>query len=176
MKKYGGWLVVLCAVLTACATPSSSIEQQGTVYRIVVPTTALFLEFPADGLKVEQADDSRPYYFLADGRTGLNVSFNFEPATECRNSEACRDYFVRKLKAGYPTKKNWRSSRAGDVFISENMDGPVGGFDLKQQHMNAHFVKEGVWIDVHLSKVQYREADRALFLNFVRSIHFRPKT
>ncbi len=23
--------------------------------------------------------------------------------------------------------------------------------------MNAHFVKEGVWIDVHLSKVDYRE-------------------
>jgi hypothetical protein len=42
--------------------------------------------------------------------------------------------------------------------------------NLRQQHMNAHFVKEGVWIDVHLSKVGYREADRELFLNFVRSI------
>jgi len=175
-KHYGSLIVILCALITACATAVSSIEKQDSVYRIAVPTTALVLEFPSEGFKLEQADNSRPYYFLTNDKTRLNVSFNFERAKTCISSVSCRDYFSDKLKTGYPSKKNWRSSQVGDVYVSENMDGPVSGFDLKQQHMNAHFVKEGVWIDVHLSKVNYREADRELFANFVRSIRFRPKT
>ncbi|HEY6093658.1 MAG TPA: hypothetical protein VIU93_01775 [Gallionellaceae bacterium] len=177
MRKHYGWLIViLCALVTACATDVSSIETQGGVYRIAVPTTAWAMEFPSEGFKLEQADNSRPYYFLTNGRTGLSVSFNFEHATKCNDSESCRDYFSEKLKAGFPGKKNWRSSRIGDVYVSENMDGPVSGFNLKQQHMNAHFVKEGVWVDMHISKVNYREADRELFLDFVRSVRFRQKT
>lgn len=176
MKRSGSLLVILSVILAACATAISSIEKQGSVYRIAVPTTGLLLEFPSEGFKLEVADNSRPYYYVTNNQTGLNVSFSFEPAKKCTSSESCRDYFSNKLKMGYPNKKNWRSSQIGEVSVSENMDGQVSGFNLKQQHLNAHFVKEGVWIDVHLSKVDYREADRELFVNFVRSIRFRPKT
>lgn len=155
--------------------PASSIEKQGSVYRIAVPSTELFLEFPMKDLKLEQADDFRPYYHLTNSKLGLNVSFNFEHTSKCSNSKSCRDYFADELKAGYSNKKNWYLSQIGDVFVSENIDGPVNGFNLKQQHMNAHFVKKGVWIDTHLSKVQYKKTDREIFVNFIRSIRFRPK-
>ena len=173
-------LAFLCALLSACAAsvskPVSSIHTDGWVYNIAVPSTALVLEFPAEGFKIQQADDYRPYYFLTNGKTGLNVSFNFEPAAKCTTSEACRDYFAGRMKGAYPNKTNWRSSKVGDVYASENIDGPVNGFDLRQQHMNAHIVRDGVWIDVHLSKVRYQEADRELFLRFVRSIRVRSVT
>jgi hypothetical protein len=179
-KNRGAVWAVLLALIAGCAAPGgrsvSSIEKQGPVYSIAVPSTALFLEFPADGFKIEQADDRRPYYFLSNSKTRLNVSFNFEPATRCKSSESCRDYFAEKLKAAYPNKKNWRSFKVGDVFASENLDGPVSGLDLRQQHVNAHIVREGVWIDVHLSKVRYQEAERELFLDFVRSIRVRAKS
>jgi hypothetical protein len=175
MKKHCT-LMALCALLVGCSTaPVSSIERQGAVYSIAVPSTALILEFPADGFKLEVADNRRPYYFLTNSKTRLNVSFSFEPATRCKTSESCRDYFADKLKAHYPTKKNWRSSKVGEVHASENLDAPVNGLDLRQQHMNAHIVQEGVWIDVHLSKVHYRETEREIFLSFVRSIRVRPK-
>jgi hypothetical protein len=80
------------------------------------------------------------------------------------------------MKGAYPSKTNWRSSKVGDVYASENLDAPVNGLDLGQQHMNAHIVRDGVWIDVHLSKVRYQEGDRELFLNFVRSIRVRSLT
>ena len=171
----------LFALLAAgCATPVarpvSSIEIQGSVYSIVVPSTGLVLEFPAEGFKLQQADDRRPYYFLSNEKTKLNVSFNFEPATRCKSSEACRDYFSEKLKVAFPNKKNWRSFKVGEVYAAENLDGPVSGYDLRQQHVNAHIVRDRVWIDVHLSKVRYTEADRELFLSFIRSIRVRQKT
>jgi hypothetical protein len=172
--------VVLFTLITGCATPVatpvSSIEKHGSVYSIAVPSTALVLEFPADGFKIEQADDRRPYYFLTNSKTRLNVSFNFEPARRCNSSESCRDYFAEKLKGAYPNKKNWRSFKVGDVYAFENLDGPVNGLNLRQQHVNAHIVRDGVWIDVHLSKVHYQDADRELFLEFVRSIRVRGKS
>ena len=175
-----GTLVVCCALVAGCASqaskPVSSIQSRGSVYSIAVPSTALVLEFPAEGFKIAQADDYRPYYFLTNEKTRLNVSFNFEPASKCRSSEACRDYFAEKVKGAYPNKKNWRSSKVGDVYASENLDGPVNGLDLRQQHMNAHLVRDGVWIDVHLSKVRFQEGDRELFVNFVRSIRVKATT
>jgi hypothetical protein len=180
MHKNPRGLLLLCALLAGCAAPVSrpvsSIEQRGLIYSIEVPSTALVLEFPAEGFKLQQADDQRPYYFLSNEKTRLNVSFNFEPARKCNSSESCRDYFAEKLKGAYPNKKNWRSTRVGDVYASENLDPPQGGLDLRQQHMNAHIVRDGVWIDVHLSKVRFQEADRELFTSFVRSIRIRQKT
>src|ERR1700682_1791994 len=140
-KHHGPLVIILCALITACAT--SSIEKQGPAYRITVPTTALVLEFPSDGFKLEQADNSRPYYYLKNDKIGLNVSFNFERAGKCDSSASCRDYLSDKLKTGFPSKKSWRSSQIGDVYVSENMDGPVNGFNLNQKHMNAHFVRGG---------------------------------
>ncbi len=129
-----------------------------------------------DGFKVKEADSSRPWYFLINEKTGVNVSFNFERAKDCNSSQSCRDYFgTKRLGLGHdPNKKNWRMSQVGDVFVSEYMAGPVSGIDLRQQHMNAHYVKQGVWIDVHLSKVRYQEIDRQLFVDFVQSIRFIP--
>lgn len=179
-KRLWSILAVFGALLAACAAPApkpvSSIQNRGSVYSIAVPSTALALEFPADGFKLAQADDYRPYYFLTNEKTRLNVSFNFEPAAKCSSSEACRDYFAGRMKGAYPNKTNWRSSQVGDVYASENLDGPVNGLDLRQQHMNAHIVRDGVWIDVHLSKVRYQEADRELFLSFIRSIRIRAIT
>jgi hypothetical protein len=180
MNKKPRTVLAVCALMAGCAapvsTPVSSIEQRGPVYSIAVPSTALALEFPAEGFKIQQADDYRPYYFLSNEKTRLNVSFSFEPARKCNSSEACRDYFAERMKGAYPNKKNWHSSKLGEVYASENLDGPQSGLDLKQQHMNAHIVRDGVWIDVHLSKVRFQEGDRELFVNFVRSIRIRPRT
>ena len=163
-----------CLALSACAT--SSIEKQGPAYRIAMPAGKWVLEFPDEGFKINTADTSRPYYFLSSPE--LNVSFSFDRATRCASSEACRDYHAGRLKAAYPhpRKQAWRMSQVGEVFVSENTDGPVEGFNLKQRHWNAHYVLDGIWVDVHLSKTDYRESDRELFARFIRSLKLKPKT
>lgn len=109
-----------------------------------------------------------------DTKNGLNVSFNFEPATKCNSSEQCRDYFAAKLKKLYPAKTGWNIGHIDDVFISEDMEMFLfKGKNLKIHNMNAHFVKDDVWIDVHLSKVDYEEKDRQLFIDFIRSVAVR---
>lgn len=165
--------VLFCILVTACA--ASSAIKKGDVYEISALSSAWVLEFPADSFELQIADNSIPYYMFTDGKTNINVSFNFEPAAKCKSSEECRNYLATRMRSLYPKKKNWAMSRTGEVFISENMDGEEGGLDLRQQHMNAHYVKGGIWIDVHLSKVNYKKSDRELFLKFIHSIRFKPR-
>ena len=89
-------VVLSCLLVAGCATAVSSLEKEGSVYRVKIPESASTIAFPADGFRVDQADDARPYYFLTNKKTGLNVSFNFEPVRKCKTSEECRDYIDRK--------------------------------------------------------------------------------
>ena len=163
------------AILVAMTTACSSLPERKSVgtYRIPLPKGNSVIEFPLKSFQVEKEDKTQPWYSLSDKMSGLIVSFNFEPATRCFDSKSCRDYFV---KARWPASKSfrtWRTSQVGEVYLLELMFGPIGGDDLQQHHMFAHFVKDGVWVDVHLSKANYEETDRDLFLDFIRSIDIK---
>ena len=153
-------------------TPLTSLEQRQASFVIAFPKAHLSVEFPGSGLDVQQADADRPYYMFSS-KEGLNVSFNFEPAVNCKTSEQCRDLMANEQRAGFPGKKDWQKSAIGEVFVSENTDPPMSGIDLHQRHMNAHFVQNDVWIDVHLSKVDYKDADRELFVRFIEAIRIK---
>ena len=170
MNRLDVAVVLSCLLVVGCAaTAVSSLKREGAVYRVKVPQSASTIAFPADGFQVNTADDARPYYFLKNTSTGLNVSFNFEPVTKCKTSEECRDFLVAKLRT-VSFKKDWTVSKIGGVAVSEHTDGPIEGLNLRQHHLNAHYVVDGVWIDMHLSKVDYRAADHAVFADFVRSL------
>jgi hypothetical protein len=170
MNRLRAAAVLSCLLMAGCAAGAvSSLKKEGSVYRVRVPESASTIAFPADGFRVETADDARPYYFLKDEKTGLNVSFNFEPVRKCKTSEECRDYLVAKLRT-VSFKKDWSVSKIDQTPVSEHLDGPVEGLNLRQHHLNAHYIIDGVWIDMHLSKVNYRPADHELFASFVRSI------
>ena len=42
--------------------------------------------------------------------------------------------------------------------------------DLNQSNINAHFVKNGYWVDIHMSKIFSTPKDETLFKEFVASI------
>ena len=150
----------------------SGIIKHGDVYRISFPFIRWNIEFPAEGLKIETVDTKRPYYFLTNSNTGLLVSFNFEASRRCNNSEGCRDYFDRKIKSNFPNRKNWSKFNVGEVYVTGSLNDRqmAAGMSPRQQNFNAHYVKDGIWVDMHLSKVSYQESDRKLFMDFIRSV------
>jgi hypothetical protein len=179
--------------LASCAT-TPGVKVIDSKYTIIAPHWGFAVQFPSEGFSKMAEDTRRAHYFFQNKKTGLNVSFIFEHPANCTSSESCRDFFANKLKNGFPNKKNWQMSRLGDIYISEHMDGPIGesdrklieqmmgtkrledfpiGLDLKQQHWNAHVVEKGIWLDVHLSKGNYDERDRELFVNFLTSLVIR---
>jgi len=123
----------------------------------------------------EKSDGSGAYFYLTSEESHLNVSFYIEPASQCKDSKACRD-MVRKLgNPAWEKPKNFVSSEIGDVSYFEFLVPSFRGMPLQQQNMYAEFVVDGFWVDLHISKVLYEPKDHVLFEALVKAIKFEPK-
>jgi TPR repeat protein len=67
-----------------------------------------------------------------------------------------------------------------DAGVSQEGEAYLYEFSMMQDrwrlyHLFAHFVRDGIWIDVHLVKILTdKEKDRQLFLDFVKGVRFVP--
>lgn len=46
---------------------------------------------------------------------------------------------------------------------------------VEQHHVSGHLVRDGYWVDMHLSLMPYTPKDRQAFLDFVDAIQVAPK-
>jgi hypothetical protein len=51
----------------------------------------------------------------------------------------------------------------------------LAGRTVEQMHFSGHLVRDGYWVDVHLSMMPYTQSDRQAFLDFVDAIRIEPK-
>ncbi len=84
-----------------------------------------------------------------------------------------RDLAATQLRETKPDARI-QNDEIENVSVSEYTDTAHGGIDLRQRHMHAHFVAQGQWVHAHLSKVDYEDADRELFVRAVRAIRLSP--
>lgn len=121
-------------------------------------------------------DGSGAYFFLTSEQSHLNVSFYIEPASNCKDSKACRDMVWKLGNPAWEKPKNFVSSEIGDVSYFEFLVPSFRGQPVQQQNMYAEFVVDGFWVDLHISKVLYKPEDHSLFEQLVKAIKFEPKT
>lgn len=137
------------------------------------------MSFPEGGFDVEnenlKPDGKTGYYYFTDGPSDIDVSFYIEPATDCSDAMSCRDYALNNKAMMFAKAKDLQLTEFGDWAMIEFFVPEFQEKEINQQHMYAHYVKEGFWINVHLSKVNYKKTDRKLFLDFVKSISFNKK-
>jgi hypothetical protein len=114
------------------------------------------------------------YFSIQDEKTNLVVSMYIEPVDKCKDSESCRD-MIQKL--GNPTWKNLQDinkSKFGDVSYFEFLLPSFQGQEVKQQNMYVEWVKDGYWVDMHISKIMYDPKEHVLFEDLVKSVRFDP--
>jgi hypothetical protein len=163
MRRLG----LLLGLLAGCGRPAlATLTQTPEATSIALTESGVRVDFAQPGFAVQVADPHRPYYLLANDKSGLNVSFAFDRPVACRTSRECRDLAVEKLGA-----LNVSVVELEGISVSEHTEPRQGGIDLRQHHMHAHFVTERTWLHVHLSKVMYDPAvDRELFRRALEAI------
>jgi hypothetical protein len=136
---------------------------------------ALFAAADFDIAESRQSPDGKQSYFLfRDDKTGVIASIYIEPAVKCADSASCRD-FVRTSNLSQVTgAENVASSEIDIVSVFEYLL-PVKDLAVRQHNMYAEFVRDGFWVDLHISKLQYKQEDRKLFETLVRSVKFENK-
>lgn len=120
-------------------------------------------------------DKKSGYFLLSNQKEGFTVSLFIEPAIKCKTSADCRDFVWKTDNPKWGKVQQVIQSKIGDVSYFEFFRPTVQGQSLQMQDMYAEFVEDGYWVDLHLSKVQYKKEDHLLFENFIKSIKFLPK-
>jgi hypothetical protein len=168
-----------CILLILCQTIVQAQPSDEKRINFTVPDAPWNLTLPEKNLvvgKPQYKPDGRSGYFMMNNeKTKMNISFFIEPAINCKDSKSCRD-MVWKL--GNPSWENpqnvVQSEIEGASYFSFLMPS-FQGMPVKQQNMYVQFVKDGFWIDLHLSKVLYEPREWELFEQTVKFIKFEPK-
>ncbi len=144
-----------------------------------VPSAPWSLTLPKDGLVVEEPEfkpDGRSGYFsMNDEKTKMTISFYIEPARDCKDSRSCRDMVWKIGNPAWEKPQNIIQSEIEGASYFEFLIPSFQGAAVRQQNMYVEFVKDGFWIDLHLSKLLYKPQDHELFERVVKSIKFEPK-
>jgi hypothetical protein len=144
-----------------------------------VPKAPWMMGVPAGTFEVTQQklkpDGTAGYFMLTKGTGGLTMSMFIEPVTECITAVACRDWAWKAEQSRLKDIQGVEKSEIGDASVVEYLVPALGKLKIDQKNMHAYFVKEGYWIDVHISKMSYQDADRERFVELIRGIEFSPK-
>ncbi len=68
-----------------------------------------------------------------------------------------------------------RFDRNGFAWLEFTMTLQAAGRKAEQRHFSGHLVRDGYWIDLHLSITPYTSSDRQVFLDFVDAIRIEAK-
>ncbi|MFO1469636.1 MAG: hypothetical protein U1F27_01190 [Turneriella sp.] len=116
----------------------------------------------------------RNVYAFSDN--GLIVSVFVEPAAQAGDSTVARRYYTEKLSQSPLVKTQEKTSEKGDAAFYEYFVPKFRDQEINQQHLNMYVARDNLWIDIHISKVNYSHADRALFDAVIQSVKIEPKS
>ncbi len=174
---------VLLALLIPAIPASADLSEADGLISISAPAVGWVVRFPSQGytlsVQEDREDGKSHYYMFTNATTGLNVSFYLEPAEQCTTAEACRENSWRNRSPLLADAKLiGRFARNGFAcleFLTEyRVPDPPGG-KVEQHHVSGHLVRDGYWVDMHLSMMPYTAKDRQVFLDFVDAITVAPK-
>lgn len=122
-----------------------------------------------------RSDGTRVSATALHEESGLVVSISLEEATSEGDALAYRARFWKQLKrAGPEGMRRVKRSERGEIALLEYVVPKVQGLELNQKNVHALLARDGVWIDVHLSKVQFEtERDAPLFEVVLRSVRLQ---
>ncbi|HVZ42042.1 MAG TPA: hypothetical protein VHI13_22375 [Candidatus Kapabacteria bacterium] len=173
-------LFAALALFAAIGAADAQVRTSDGTISISVPKAPWYLGFKASGFQLKEKKESKngeaAYYFFVDEASGMNLSFFVEPAAEFNDAKQYRDMAWEKSRGqfGEPTDVV-KSDMQGCATIAYTLE-EVRGIRLNQRNVNAHFVKDGFWIDAHLSRVAFEKSEQPLFDALVNSLTFTPKT
>ncbi len=124
----------------------------------------------------EISPDGKSARFMAvDWTTGILVSAFLEDQGKPATAEECRAFYFAKLENSPAKRENIMQSKFGDMAVAEYIVKEFAGRKADQMNVNAYLTKGNVWVDVHLSKLYFKEEQRELFSTILRTVKLSPR-
>src|SRR5579871_87589 len=154
-------IALLFISLSAAPTRSQDIQS------VSLPSLPWALEFSAPGFNTtrnEIQQDGRRYFLADNKQSGVTVSVFLEAAHSKPGPDECKRSLEQKvtknssLTTGGLRGVTYRQS--GDMQILEYTLPEVDGVPLNQRNLFACIPRDDAYIDFHISKVRFRDADQ----------------
>jgi len=153
--------------------PSAAAPQQSR-HTLGLPGSGwgVSLELPGFELSREQirSDGGGTMIEAINQESGMMISLFVEREPEQKGTEACRDLYWERMRRSPLPMRNVRTTEQPPLSVKQYLVPSFQGQRLVQQNANAYYGRDGVCVDLHLSKVRYVPADSALFQAILRSV------
>jgi hypothetical protein len=168
--------LIIIFVFNCCSSHNYVFKQNDSML-ITLDSLNWFLSFKDDGFSLVQqkieSDKSIGYFMFSHKSnvpldTTLNVSFFIEPINNCYNAKCCRDNAWNLLLPTLKGQTDVSFSQIGEAATYEYMLPEM----FLHKSMNAHFYKDGYWIDMHISRLFFNDEAQQSFIDLVKSVKF----
>ena len=129
----------------------------------------------ASGFAVEQdltKPDGRRYLFASNKNTLMKVSITLERGPKGADASRCPEYLHQRIQSlrGF-TLSDVRYSTAANMATVEYLIPEASGVPVRQKSLVACTAKDDVFIDIHLSKAEFKPEDAPLFATLLDAVH-----
>ena len=166
--------IVLLITMCAWAAPAQETKPQEKLL-INYPGKAWAIAINSPGFVVEMREhkpDGREYLVANNSTTGVVLSVMLEKGNGPADARTCPDYLQNRVRSLPPdiAVTGVHPSRIGDMAVIEYLIPAAQKIAVRQKNFVACLAHEDVYVDVHLSKVQFRDSDEALFTDVLSKV------
>ena len=142
---------------------------------VTYPGKSWGLQIDSPGFVVDlnqRKEDGRQYLMATNRKTGIEVSLTLEPGNGPADDSTCREYLrrrVQSLPAGMKAT-DVHSSHLSDISVIEYQLPEIQTIPVRQHNLVGCLTKDDVYIDIHLSKVQFNASDEKLFTDLLANV------
>ena len=174
MKKL---LILSFLLLCSIALPSFSEEMQVIPVYFPDESWALLVDKYSYVLdKYDISDDNKQVYAIAfDQDAGVMMSIFMEKVKEKGTALDVRKKYFELAEKSPIKKSGIKMTEAKDKAMVEYMVEEYDGKKLDQKNVNIYMAQGDAWIDVHLSKANYKPADESLFDRIKNTLRIKEK-
>jgi len=169
--------VLACLLLPAVALSHPARVQKTAPLESVSVSLAnkgWTVEIGAPGLVDEtegRRPDGREYLLANNSQTGLVLSVTLEDTKQPADGSTCPDYLRKRVDAlSQLGVTDVNASQVNSLAVIEYLLPKAQATPLQQQNVVACTAKENVFIDIHLSKVQFKPSDESLFADVLNRV------
>lgn len=169
---------LVAAVALMQAIPGLAIAQTAGTRSFSAESAPWELLLPDGGLTVQEErrkEDGSSAYIRLAGRSGLGVSVFIEPVKNCTDAKACRDMIWKAGNPAWEKPQNVKMFEIGEASCVGFLIPFFEGKKVDQQNLYAQFVRDGYWVDLHLSYAGFTPDRQVILDSFVRSVRFALK-
>lgn len=172
MKKS---LFTLLALIAAAFCFDVKADTATNLY-LSTPGSSWSLEIDTPGFTLEKRVFSRDGMSAQlkahDSDKGIILSAFLEKAASPGDAVKCREYYWNDAQKSPMKKDDIKMSEAGQIALVEYTVKELEGIQVNDKNLNAYLAKDGYWVDVHISKADFKPEDEALLQAIVKSIRF----